>query len=301
MPDDRKRYDEIPFSDILFPIRILWDKRLSDTRDGSDSSDTWHEQLEILYFIRGGAEVECGFRRFVTADLDIVIINPCEVHSVRYFSGTPQFHCFMIDPKLYNGGENDICGIKYIGPMTKQHLHFNNLIRDNQKIKEILSCMITEIVEARRAYEIAVKGDILRLLAELFRNELRAVYSEEEKLRNLRGYEQLAPALRYISEFYAEPINLRQLSGLCCMNPSYFCRRFKETVGRNAVEYINEYRMAKAEALLNTTGLSVAEIAGLVGFSDSCYFSRRFKSAKGVSPSEIRIKFKYRPDHTEVI
>jgi len=288
--DDKNRYDEIPFSDSLFPIRILWDKHLSRSLNGNDSANTWHEQLEILYFIEGGAEVECGFKRFVTGDGDIVIINPCEVHSVNYFNGTPLFHCFMIDPRLYNGGENDICGIKYIEPMTKHHLHFNNLINDNERVKFILCDLITEIKEAKTAYEIAVKGDILKLLAELFRNELRAVCSEEESIKNVRGYEQIAPVLRFISENYFEEIRLQQLSKICCMNTSYFCRRFKEIVGKTAVEYINEYRIAKAEALLMTTELPVSKIAEKVGFSDSCYFARCFKAIRNVSPSELRTK-----------
>ncbi len=285
-----KRYEEIPFSDVLFPIRILWDKRLSSSYNGNDSANTWHEQLEILFFIQGGAEIECGFKRFVTYDNDIVIINPCEVHSVNYFKDAPRFHCFMIDPKLYNGGENDICGIKYIQPMTNHRLHFNNLIRDNVDVKMTLSDMITEIKEAKTAYEIAVKGDILKLLAELFRNELRAVYTEDESVRNFRGYELIKPALQYIAEHYAEEIKLLQLSKLCCMNPSYFCRKFKQLVGKTTVEYINEYRIAKAEAMLITTQFSISTIAGKCGFSDSCYFSRCFKALRKISPGELRKK-----------
>ncbi|MDD4774368.1 MAG: AraC family transcriptional regulator [Eubacteriales bacterium] len=292
--EEQKRYEEIPFADAMFPIRIIWDKRLSVNTTGRDSANTWHEQLEILYILRGGAEVECGFKRFITADGDIVIINPCEVHSVNYYTGKPHFHCLMIDPQLYSGGKNDICGIKYIEPMTKRLLHFNNLIRNNEQVRIILSDMIKEIKEAKTAYEIAVKGDILKLLSELFRNELRAVYSEEETVKNIRGYEQISPALLYISENYVNNITLTQLSQMCCMNPSYFCRRFKAVTGKTVISYINEYRISKAEALLITTDLPVSEIAVLTGFSDSSYFSRLFKVINDISPNLFRNKSKHK-------
>lgn len=46
-------YDAISFSSEGFPIKILWDMRLEpDIRD--ISVNTWHEQFELLYFVREG-------------------------------------------------------------------------------------------------------------------------------------------------------------------------------------------------------------------------------------------------------
>jgi len=54
--------------------------------------------------------------------------------------------------------------------------------------------------------------------------------------------------------------------------------------------YVNEYRLAKAKALLLTTKDSICEIAISTGFSDNSYFTRKFKELYGISPSAMRRK-----------
>ncbi len=281
-------YDKIPFSNELFPIRINWNLRPGPPAEDSVYSGSWHEQLEILYFIEGDAAVECGFRRFICGAGDIVVINPCETHSVVYHSGSPCFHCIMLDPRLYGAAQNDLVGIKYLAQMTNRRLHFNNLVSGNNKAREILLDLIDECRNTRTAFEVAVKGDVLRLLAELFRSELRAVCAADAIRRDTVAYLRIAPALTFIAENYARPISLDELAGACCINVSYFCRRFREVTGVTALNYISDYRISKAEALLLTTDLSVAEVAARVGFSDGCYFSRRFKALRGFPPSRLR-------------
>ena len=77
-------YEEIPFEDAMFPIRLLQNKRLTpDTPE--KGSLTWHEQIEILYFHSGSAAVTCGTRKYITVPGEIYIINPYEIHDVAYY------------------------------------------------------------------------------------------------------------------------------------------------------------------------------------------------------------------------
>lgn len=46
------------------------------------------------------------------------------------------------------------------------------------------------------------------------------------------------------------------------------------------------YRIIKSTELYKNSGLSIAEIATRVGFSDYSYFSRSFKKHMGISPSK---------------
>jgi hypothetical protein len=49
-------------------------------------------------------------------------------------------------------------------------------------------------------------------------------------------------------------------------------------------------RMARASILLQTTFLSIKEIAAEVGYNDSGYFMRDFKRAYGLTPSQHRAR-----------
>lgn len=279
---DKTRYESIPFSNDLFPVRINWSSRR--TPEMKCTPVSWHEQLEILFFLSGSAYVTCDFNRYVCSAGDIVVINPCEMHSVEYCSGELVYHCLMIDPSLYDR-RDDICSIKYISSITDRKAKFRNCIGDNQTVRDVLMDLLAEWREQEYGYELAVKGGLLRLFAELFRRELNV---DDAKKRKPYELDQLTPALRYISDHYASNITLSDLASVCCMNRSYFCRRFHALVGRTAVTYINEYRLSKAQALLLTTSQSVSEIAQMTGFTDSSYFTRCYRSLYGVSPTEAR-------------
>ena len=276
------RYDRIPFSDELFPIIINSHSRLSESLS-PPRQYSWHEQLEVIYVTEGRVICECDFKRYECSEGDIVVINPCEPHVIEYFDRPSYYLCLMVDPKLYSG-RGDISGAKYIQPMSDRKVRFHNLITDNPKAKDILIELFEEYSAAAPAYEMAVKGHLLRFLAELFRSEI----AEDSTKRSKNGSDSISPALQYISNHYTSDISLDELAGECCMNRSYFCRKFREITGRTAISYVNEYRLTKARGMLMTSDLSVSSIALECGFSDSNYFTRIFSKYYGSSPSKLR-------------
>lgn len=69
---------------------------------------------------------------------------------------------------------------------------------------------------------------------------------------------------------------------------SYLAARFKSEIGMSMGQYHNNLRMKKACMLLQSTLLSVGEIANRLGFSDVLYFSKKFHVYSGLSPSDYR-------------
>ena len=91
-----------------------------------------------------------------------------------------------------------------------------------------------------------MKGNLLRLLAELFRSELSGLQGDEKVIADKANYELVAPVFPYIAEHYAQKITLKDLAAACCVNVSHLCRVFKKLTGKTVMEYLNEYRLSKA-------------------------------------------------------
>lgn len=73
------------------------------------------------------------------------------------------------------------------------------------------------------------------------------------------------------------------------MSRSVFYRRLKAVVGLSPSEYINEYRLQRASAMLRDNPLkSVSEIAYTCGFSSPQYFSNVFRKRYHTTPNEWR-------------
>ena len=75
------------------------------------------------------------------------------------------------------------------------------------------------------------------------------------------------------------------------------CHIFKSDVGMPPIRYLRLLRMERAKDLLESSFLSVKEIAYQVGLNDESHFVRDFKSTYGFSPALYRSRF--RNNHTQ--
>ena len=74
------------------------------------------------------------------------------------------------------------------------------------------------------------------------------------------------------------------------------CHIFKSDVGMPPIRYLRLLRMERAKALLESSFLSVKEIAFRVGLNDESHFVRDFKSTYGFSPALYRSQYKNKAD-----
>jgi len=82
--------------------------------------------------------------------------------------------------------------------------------------------------------------------------------------------------------------SVQQLATAAGYDPAYVCRLFKQHVGASPKQFITDVRMDAARAFLLESAMPVASIAAAVGYANCGFFSRHFKQAHGVSPSEYR-------------
>lgn len=93
---------------------------------------------------------------------------------------------------------------------------------------------------------------------------------------------------QYLDEHYASEISLTLLSEIFHINSTYLSETFKNHVGQNFSDYLVNLRMEKAQHFLKDKQLKIIDVANLVGFSSSGYFSTVFKKHFGQTPAEFR-------------
>ncbi|MGF9696864.1 response regulator transcription factor [Paenibacillus sp. MABNR03] len=92
----------------------------------------------------------------------------------------------------------------------------------------------------------------------------------------------------YITEHLEEDLSLVRLAELYHFNPSYLSRFFKQEMGINLSEFIDELRIRRAKDLLRNADLMVREVALQVGYEAAHSFTRFFKKVTGMTPQEFR-------------
>jgi len=93
-------------------------------------------------------------------------------------------------------------------------------------------------------------------------------------------------AKNYIDLFFRNPINLKDVAEYLRISPSYLSRIFSHESDFSLVEYLTEVRIDEAKKILLDGRYIVADVARMVGYKDSNYFSKIFKTHVGCSPGK---------------
>lgn len=103
---------------------------------------------------------------------------------------------------------------------------------------------------------------------------------------------------KLIETSYADPsLDLSYIADHTGYTASYLSSTFKRITGFSVVQYITKYRIEAARSLLSQEGIKLKEVCEKIGYSDVFYFSKRFKSFFGYSPSEyMKIAAQALPD-----
>lgn len=83
-------------------------------------------------------------------------------------------------------------------------------------------------------------------------------------------------------------ISLAQIGEFFGVSNKYITLMCKNYLGVTYLQYIQDKRIEYASELLQTTDLSLEQIAGMSGYSSMLTFRRNFKSLKGMNPSDYR-------------
>lgn len=169
------------------------------------------------------------------------------------------------------------------------HEHDGGLLRLELPASDLPAFMVTldslksELVERREGYHEAVSALLTLLLICLTRaagENFGEVGHGDESL--------LADVFATIDRRYTEPLSLREVAREVSVSAGHLTTIVRRRTGRTVVEWIIQRRMGEARRLLSQTRLSVTEIAQRVGLPDAAYFTRQFRQAHGISPSQWR-------------
>lgn len=95
--------------------------------------------------------------------------------------------------------------------------------------------------------------------------------------------------LSFLQDEYANSdLTLSYVAEHFYITPSYLSTFFKENVGDTFLTYLTRLRLDRAKELIRTTNLSMGDIAAQVGYASGNTFTRIFKKAERITPTQYR-------------
>jgi AraC family transcriptional activator FtrA len=109
--------------------------------------------------------------------------------------------------------------------------------------------------------------------------------------------ERLGPATSWALEHLSENPSVEQLASAAALSRRTLYREFEATMGTTPHRWLNAQKVVRACRTLETTDLSVAEVAREAGFADQSSLWRHFTRQVGISPASYRRRFQHRLDN----
>ena len=146
-----------------------------------------------------------------------------------------------------------------------------------------LTALDDELRTRRDGYVEAARAHVTLLLVRLAR-------LDTDVPDDLRRHDEplLGAAFDVIETRYRDPISTRDVATAVGLSPGHLTTVVRRGTGRTVGQWLAERRLQEARRLLATTDLTVAAVAGRVGYHDPGYFIRRFRAVHGLTPQEWR-------------
>ncbi|MDF2655807.1 MAG: rhaR 11 [Bacillota bacterium] len=158
------------------------------------------------------------------------------------------------------------------------------IMRATESVEHIFSELYRVPDQIRKGY---YKLKILELL--LFLSAVDGTAHMEQKQYFPRSQVDVIKAVKeYIIENLERHITLEELSQRFNIPLTALKLCFKGVYGTTIYSYLRTYRMQDAAVLLSRTKMSIAQVAGQVGYLNSSKFASAFKAVMGISPLEYR-------------
>lgn len=228
-----------------------------------------------------------------------LIIFPHDSHHV--ISNSPDAPAIdQVNAPMSNDGEitNMICGFfefknpvlfPVLDSLPQALLLKSNDGESGERINLLIDLMLKELKGTRPGFYTAIDQMAFLIFIEVLRKQMDNNTLEEGLLRALFD-SRLGRALNAIHQRAESPWTLESLAEEALMSRSSFADSFSKVVGLSPMKYLTQWRMSEARRLLQTTQLSVAQIAEKSGYESEAAFRKAYRNTLGEPPGSARAK-----------
>lgn len=233
----------------------------------------YHDSFEVYYLEQGTCWYFIDKKSYRLTEGDIALIPAGVIHKTSYETATSSRSLFScVESFIPESARKIMTQIPYFPKTKETAVQVENLFRQIQREYENPDEYSMDVIRTR--------------VSELFLMIARECKKPHQEKQESPIVEK---AVGYIREHYMENVTLHDVAEHCYVSREHLSRIFKKETGFGFNEYLNVYRLKKANAILSENPKSkVSQVAVRCGFGDSNYFSKQYKKVYGVAPTQTR-------------
>ena len=214
-------------------------------------------------------------------------------------SANEGFLIFPGESTYYEADENDpwdYCWFGFDGYEVKSILDACNLSDKNPIFKdesqgrfkeELLN--LVELFESSHFNEYEAMGHLYLVFAKMYQKK-----KEQNKAFDKTYFDK---AVDFIQHNYSYHIKIEDIAKNIGIDRTYLYKIFKKVHNISPQLYLINYRLHMACKLLENTNISITEVSYSCGFKNTPAFYKQFKKYYGITPSEYRNRYIWKPSY----
>ncbi len=280
----------INFEDIRPFVRYAKILRFSSDYE---SHDLRAYDNRLIYFFDGKAQLQLDGKAYDAEKGSLFIWSPDYTYSLKAmgsgFSALVVNFDYTMDAKDISLCIPMIEAKKYDEQSRIEHIEFatkpefNSVIySDNMRSIEMdFIALDNEFVNPQHNYVMMLSSLMTTLLVKIYRT-----LAQEKSSMNTSML--VSGVIEYIQKNYAKDISNTSIGAEFNYHPNYINRSMLNSTGQSLHQYVISVRVLHALELIQTTDMSITEIAKAVGFKSIKHFSQSFKKTYGFSPTHFK-------------
>lgn len=242
-----------------------------------DTIDTYTDRPDgrsdyyLVYIKSGVGYFKIDGMVYTLSENNIILYHPHEPQNYSYYAcDQPEIYW------IHFGGTQIRELLTHLGLIDKR-------IIEIQCISDVINTTNSLIKELRAKedfYDMICASKLINLLSKIARN----IISKD----TIPEHSSINEIINYITDNYATNETIEDYASICHMSESSFFKLFKQSTGMSPQHYKAILRIKTAMSMLSTSNFPISQIAHLVGYNDSLYFSKLFKKHTGMTPTQYR-------------
>lgn len=255
-----------------------------------------HDYFELFYLQQGELTCRVQDHSAPMREGDLAIISSTQYHTMQLpaegSTSRPKAVTLYFMPELIRAADAKGEDAEYLVPFLMQDTSSDHLITQRAELTgeifDLIKRIHLELPATSARARLAVRTYLKMILLLLVNHYAERRGTMEIFNRRQRAIEQLRPLFDYLEAHYRQPLSVESAAAVLGLSKSHFMRLFKQVTGEPFVIYLNHFRIAKAQALLAATDLSISEVSLEVGFCDQSYFGFIFRNLLHMTPLQYR-------------
>ena len=174
--------------------------------------------------------------------------------------------------------------------MKMQQMLYENPVKhlSGESLKEIrmvYELMKKKIIENDNPFRKEIlQGYVRALMYTILHKLLETLQQVSAYIQNNRQHEIYMQFIREVQRSYQKERSVAYYADRLCITPKYLSQTVQKASGRLAGEWISEYVILEAKALIKSHCYTIQQISEMLHFPNPSFFGRYFKKKVGCTP-----------------